>query len=243
MEAGVATTGSAAGANWLEGQGNTGWSSSSYHVEPRSATGDLGALAGPREITSPLAFHGEPSAAQKALPDVAQCPFPWVPPHAGLSRWAVSCPNRALRWRHENPAPGRPAPREGNTDRSVPSCHLKPRSTTENLGELAGPREISSPLAFRGEPPAARKALPDVAKRPFPCIGSPSRWAEPLGCGLPKPGFAVPQRKSRPWTPRLTGREHGQVGTILPPQTPFRNRGPGAACWPTRNLITTGFSW
>ncbi len=140
MEAGVATTGSAAGANWLEGQGNTGWSASSYHLKPRSATGDLGALAGPREITSPLAFHGEPSAAQKALPDVAQCPFPWVPPHAGLSRWAVSCPNRALRWRHENPAPGRPAPREGNTDTSI-----HPIASTSNL--VPQPRTWGSLLA------------------------------------------------------------------------------------------------
>ncbi len=209
-------------------EGNTDRSIPSYHLnlEPRSATEDLGEPAGPREIPSPLAFNGEPPAARKALPDVAKRPFPWVTPQAGLSRWAVGCPNQAVPCRNKSPAPGRPAPREGNTDRSIPTyrLNLKPRSATEDLGQLAGPREIPSPLAFNGEPPAARKALPDGLKRSLPMRRAPtlngavglSRWA--VGCPnralpcrnkSPAPWGGRPRHPLPPWMPRRAGMATG----------------------------------
>ena len=286
-----------------------------------------------------------------------QHPFPWVPPHAGLSRWAVGCPNAGFalpQRKSHNPPPWDAPPhwkgtRTGqrhpttSTSNLVPQprtwgsllayekpCHhwlfihhhwffmvsrqpterpslmlknapshaiplpmgspsrwaeplgcglpqrrlcggatkitphgMPPRPTGEEygrvntvappqtsfrnrgLGELASPREIPSPLAFHGELPADWKAFPDVAKRPIPCMGSSlhaglSCWA--VGC----PGRAVRWRSESP-APRdalprgkgiRTGQRHLPTSNLVPQSRTW----PGGACWPTRNLVTTGFS-
>ena len=226
--------------------GNTDRSASSYrlNLKPRSVTESLGELAGPREILSPPAFHGEPPAAWEAFPDVAKRPVPCMgsPLHAGLSCWAVGCPNRALRWRHENPAtlphgmPPRLTGREHGRVSSPYHLNLKPRSATEAWGSLlAHEKSRHHWLFMASHQPPGRPSLM-LQNAPFP-MGSPP-YAE-LSCwavGCPKRALRCcnksPTTLPHGMPPRLTGEEHGRVNTIFPPQTSFRNRGLGKLAGP-----------
>ena len=105
-------------------------------------------------------------------------PSGWAKPlGCGLSKPGFALPQQKSR-------PWTPPPHGEVVRTSSYHLNLKPRSATKGLGQLAGPRETASPLASHGEPLAARKTLPDVAKRPFPWVtpqAGLSRWAESLG--------------------------------------------------------------